>query len=121
RGVEDRHPMLELAASGRGIKHHILQRPPMLAAILSPHNADCPLERLAVDPQFTVKRKTGQTSHEPVGSVEVVALSGQELLSIPVGPHAIELLAEPPAGQILVVVPSMGQQKSRRGSLCGWR
>jgi hypothetical protein len=43
--------------------------------------------------------------------VKLIALPGQEFLAVPIGSHAIELFANPPTRQILVIVPSVGKQQ----------
>src|SRR6478672_9153491 len=44
-----------------------------------------------------------------------VAQPRDELLAVPVGTDAVELLAHPPAGQVGVVLPALGQQQRRGG------
>ena len=62
----------------------------------------------------------GKAFGEPVGSVKHIALPGQKLLAVPVGPDAVQLFAHPPAGQIPFVVPGMGQEQARQGRLGGF-
>src|SRR5207253_530121 len=47
------------------------------------------------------------------GGVEPVAQPGDQGLAIPVGADAVELLADPPAGEVLRVVPALGQEQRR--------
>ena len=94
-----------------------LQVSPVVAGVLPPHDADSALERLAAQPQFAVERHVGQPGDEPVGGKESVALPRQELLAIPVCPHAVELFAQPPAGDVGIRRPGFGQQERRHGRL----
>src|SRR5262249_31570270 len=50
---------------------------------------------------------------EPVGGMEGVAEPGDQRVAIPVGAYAIELLAQPPAGEVLGIVPALGQEQGR--------
>src|SRR5262245_46625446 len=76
-------------------------------------DADGALERLAADPQLAVERDRRQAVEEPVGGEVDVALARDELLAVPVGPHAVELLAHPPADEVGLVVPRLGEQHRR--------
>src|SRR5262249_23947421 len=59
--------------------------------------------------------------------VVAVALPGKEELAVPVGPHNVELLAEPPTGGIDGFAPRFGEQQGRwldgvlRGFWSGWQ
>ena len=104
-------PLLEWAADAGSVEQHVLDLPPVVALVLPADDAHGTLERLAVEPQFAVERYGGQAGDEPVGSMIDVALPRKKLLAVPLGPHAVELLAHPPAGQVRVVVPRMGQEQ----------
>jgi hypothetical protein len=50
---------------------------------------------------------------EPIGCMERVAEARDQPASVPVGSDAVELLAHPPAGEVLGVVPRLGQEQRR--------
>ena len=104
-------PDLEWPADSRGVEHDETDLPPMVALVVAADDAHRALERLAVQPQFAVQGHAGQPGCEPRGGMIDIALPRKELPAIPPGPHAIELLAHPPAGQVRVVVPRMGQEQ----------
>ena len=70
---------------------------------------------LAGEPEFAVERYVGQAGDEPVRSMIDVAKPRKELLAVPPSPHAVELLAHPPAGQVRIVFPGMGEEQLRCG------
>src|SRR5438445_6051790 len=55
-----------------------------------------------------------QAGKEPFRSVIEVPEPGEELLAVPVSAHAIELLAQPPAGRVAAPVPVLRQKQGRR-------
>src|SRR5205807_6135132 len=73
------------------------------------------LKALAGQPQLAVKRRLWQVFDKPIGRMKQVALPGEKLAAVPIGPHAIELLAHPPARQVDVVGPALGQQQAGSG------
>ena len=114
---EEPHPLLERPARRRGIEHQEADLLPGVRLVLPADDADRPLERFAGDPQLAVERQVGQPLDEPVGSVVKVALAGDELLAVPVRPHAVELLAHPPPGEVAGVVPRLGEEDRRAGGV----
>ena len=115
--AHERQSLLERRFHRRSIEHQIRDLPPVLALVLPADDADRPLKRLAGQPQFAVERRLRQRLDEPVRGVIEVALPRDELLAVPVGPHAVELLAHPPAGQVGVVRPGLGQKQRRAARL----
>jgi len=109
------HAVFEPAAGGRGVEDDEAHVAPEVGLVLAADDADGPLERLAGDPQLAIERRRGQFVGEPVGRVEQVAQAREELFAVPVGPHAVKLLAHPPPGQVGRVVPRVGQQQRRAG------
>ena len=106
-------PSLEDVGDGGSVEHHELDFTPHLGRIVTANNAHRPLKRLTVQPQFAVERHVWESLGEPSRSMIDVALPGQELFPLKVGSHAIQLLTEPPALEINVIFPSVGQQEWR--------
>ena len=110
---EEGHASLEQIRHCRSVEDHESDLLPVFALVLAADDAHGPLELLAIEPQFAVERHVRQAGDEPVGGVIQVALARQELLAVPVGADAVELLAHPPAGQIDVAVPALGEEQRR--------
>ena len=105
--------VLEGRAEGGGVEDDERDLLPVVALVLPAHHADGALEALAPAPQLAVEGHGGQAGHEPIGRVVAVAEAREELLPVPVGAHPVELLAHPPAGEVLVVVPGVGEEDGR--------
>ena len=115
--VDELQALLEgLFQLGR-IEDDVADLLPVVALVLPADDADGALELLAAQPQFAVERHVGQAGDEPVGGVEEIAQPRQELLAVPEGADAVELLAQPPAGRVGDAVPALGQQQRRRLSV----
>ena len=98
----------------RQVEHHIPQFAPVLTAIPAAHDADRPLELPAIEPQFAIEGNVRQSGGEPLGGEKLISQPRQEGAAIPKGPHAIELLAHPPAGNVGFARPAFGQQQGER-------
>src|SRR5688572_16849032 len=94
------HSLLERAGRRRGVEDEKRDLLPVLALVLPPHNTHGALERLAGQPQLAIERSIRQTLHEPVGRMKHIPLPRKELPAVPIGPHAIQLLAHPPTSQV---------------------
>src|SRR5689334_1500227 len=94
--TDERQAGLEALIERRGIEHDECDVFPVIALVLTTNDADGAMEHLASEPQFTIERHIWQSGHEPVRRIEQVAQARAELLAVPVGANAIELLAEKP-------------------------
>ena len=110
-------PFFEGCVDPRQIEHQKADRPPQVALVLPADNAHAALKRLVAQPKLAVQGHAGQPGGEPIGGVVQVSQARNELLSVPVGPHSVELLAQPPVGQVCGVVPGVGQQQRRHRSI----
>jgi hypothetical protein len=109
-------PLLEGGIQARRIEDDEGQLLPVVAPVLPPHDAHRALEGPASAKEFSVERKVRQPLGEPVRREEGVALAAPEGLAVPVRAHPIQLLTHPPAGEVHVRLPRMGQQQRRRAA-----
>src|SRR5260221_653155 len=110
---EEAEPVLEAAGCDRSIEDEEPHFAPKLGLVLTPNDTDGTLKSLATDPQLTIQRLFRQGVDEPGRSMIKIALAGEKLPAIPVGPNTVKLLAHPPVGQIGGIVPTLGQKQRR--------
>jgi hypothetical protein len=91
------------------VKDHIPHGFPRVARHFAPHNAGNVREFLPAAPQFAIERYGGEVTGKPWRGYKRLAGTGDQLTSGPIAPDAIELFAHPPAANIDVGLPSMGQ------------
>src|SRR5207302_5756958 len=113
--LEKSEPVLETAIHRRRIKDEETHFVPQIVFVLSPDNADSALKFLSINPEFAIQRYCGQSFDEPIRRMVNVALAREKLPAVPIGAHAVELLAHPPVRQIGGVVPAFGEQQRRSG------
>src|SRR5271156_5895332 len=100
RVLEEIKPLLEAAGSRGRVENQECHLVPEGGLVLAADNADRALELLAINPRLAIERRGRQSLNEPCRGVVKVSLARQELFPVPVSPHAVELLAHPPAGEI---------------------
>src|SRR5437588_12701331 len=98
--LEEVDPLLEAAGLRRRVEDHVAQLAPVIALVLPARDAHGALKLLASQPQFAVERIIRQAVEEPVRRIIDVSVAREELLAVPVGADAVELLAHPPAAQV---------------------
>ncbi len=108
-------PRLERALVAGRVEEHVAKAPPRVAPVLPPHDAHGLLEALSPAEELAVERHAlGQRVDEPRGRGDLVAEAGEEPRSVPVRAHAVELLAHPPAGEVALAPPRVGEEDRRR-------
>src|SRR5262249_40870634 len=85
----------------------------VLSLVLALHEADGALEFLAASEELAVERRGWQAGDEPVGDVDHVAETRPHLLPVPIAAHAVELLAHPPAGRVVLDFPLVSEEERR--------
>jgi hypothetical protein len=123
---EQRRRSPDLVLRSRTSKHQPLAAERFDARELCPHVID-PFARLmrvmlrvlrTVDEQeLAVERHRRDVLHEPIRRMKDVAETRDEALAVPIGAHAVELLAHPPADEIDVAVPAVREEQRRRHAL----
>ena len=107
---QKRKTLFERASHGRGVEDNIANLFPVIAFVLPADNADGFLKRFAFCPKFAVEGRIREPGDEPVGGMEFIPQPRDEPLAVPVRADTIEFFAHPPAGQIDIVLPDVGQQ-----------
>jgi len=90
--------LLKRTAGCRSVEDDVLDLLPRLARVLPANDAHGFLKGFPIEPQLAVEGDVWQPFREPAWSEEAIALTGQELLPIPVCSYAIELLTHSPEG-----------------------
>ena len=104
--VQILNPSLKRLFQPRGIEDDESNLPPVFTLIFAADDTDRFLKLLTLQPKLTVQRDVRQSGREPVGSNIQISQSRQELCSIPVRSHAIQLFADPPVGDVGNPVPA---------------
>ncbi len=112
-----RHAVFERALRVGSVEDHERDVAPLLSRGTGLHDARRLREHLATDPQLAVERVGRQIGDEPVRREEAITESRGERLAVPVRADAVELLAHPPAGRIVVGLPLVREQDRWRGVL----
>ena len=101
-------------SDGRSVEDQVADLAPAVVRRELFDDADAGLEALAAHPQLTVERLIGKPGGEPGRRVVLIAEARDEALAVPIGAHAVELFAHPPAGEIDVGLPNVGEEHGRR-------
>src|SRR5262245_6722877 len=105
--------MLERIFQRWRVEHNVADLFPQIILILPADDAHRALELFAIDPQLAIQGRFWQSCGKPVGRMIEVSEARDELLAVPVGPHAVELLAHPPPREVRSAVPGLGKQQWR--------